>query len=356
MHIIFHLTLELLSNTINMLKDWFEQHGLPWTNEMAKDLCDEKGIQCIEDMKLLPQDMFLCLFQSSNFIVREKAKLAFTRLTAESFSFEKANQKTPLKKSKDPIPSHDGVSDGPPAKKAKNTRMMNKNTLGANLTGMGFSKKVTKTVEKKIAEREVRKSNKQALIVLEKDNLTPTSSSKLPSNHTKAKESTSSSLLLPAPKPTFRDGRCQLARGLSSPANKEERKCWQVLRESHSLPVELTIPNLEDPDGLYSLLNCAKETSDKDVVNNFCILKHQFRKVAVTNHLDKVLLSDPKRDEKLEDFSVAKELYEKQKQLSNCSERKKKMALTSIATIMMSRDKVSVPNSPASLIAFIHPK
>jgi hypothetical protein len=49
-----------------MLNDWFEQNGLSWTNEVAKDLSG-KGIQCLEDMKLLPQDMFLALFESSTF-------------------------------------------------------------------------------------------------------------------------------------------------------------------------------------------------------------------------------------------------------------------------------------------------
>ena len=279
---------------------------------MAKDLCDVMGIQCIKDLKLLHQEMFLGFFKSSNFIVRKKAKLAFTRLTAESFSFENASKKTPLKSPKDPINSHDCDSDSRPVKKAKNsTHRMHKNSLSANLTGMGFSKKVTKTVQEKRAEREVRKLSKQALIVVDKDGLTPTSPSKPPSN---AQERTSTPLLLNAPKPNFRARRCQLAQGLSSPANKEERKCWQVVQEANSLPVELTVPNLEDPDGLYSLLNCGKGTSDEDVINKFCIAKHQFRKIAVTCHPDKVPLSDPKQNEKLEDFRVTKELYEKQTQ------------------------------------------
>jgi hypothetical protein len=45
--------------------------------------------------------MFLALFESSTFIVREKAKLAFKRLTAESFSFAKARMKTPLESPED---------------------------------------------------------------------------------------------------------------------------------------------------------------------------------------------------------------------------------------------------------------
>ena len=87
-----------------------------------------------------------------------------------------------------------------------------------------------------------------------------------------------------------------------------------VFKESHTLQVELTIPDLEDPDGRYSLLNCGKDTSDEELVNKFSIVKHQFCKLAVTNHLDKVLHSDPKRNEKLADFNEAEELYERQKQ------------------------------------------
>jgi hypothetical protein len=100
---------------------------------------------------------------------------------------------------------------------------------------------------------------------------------------------------------------------LSTPANKEERKCWAVVSKVHTLLKDLMIPDLKDPHGFYSFLCCNKASSDTTVQHKFNSVKHQFHRLAVTNHPDKINASNPMKAKKLEEFAKAKAIYEKQK-------------------------------------------
>ena len=69
------------------VQGWFERHGLPWSEVIAAQLSDD-GIEHVEEMKLLPIEMFLDLFAGEKFvIVKQKAKLAFDELAMERFNF-----------------------------------------------------------------------------------------------------------------------------------------------------------------------------------------------------------------------------------------------------------------------------
>ena len=51
---------------------WFERHALPVT-DVVKFSLDEWGVLCVEQLKLLPSEVFLGMFDSEKFIVKETA-------------------------------------------------------------------------------------------------------------------------------------------------------------------------------------------------------------------------------------------------------------------------------------------
>ena len=67
------------------LQDWFAKHGLPCSDEISKKLFD-LGVECVEELKFLPAEVFMDLFCCEKFIVKEKAKLARRQLSQELWS------------------------------------------------------------------------------------------------------------------------------------------------------------------------------------------------------------------------------------------------------------------------------
>jgi hypothetical protein len=53
----------------------------------------------------------------------------------------------------------------------------------------------------------------------------------------------------------------KLASELKDPATKDEKLCWA---EEGLLPKEIEAKDLEDPEGLHSILGCSKLSSDAD--------------------------------------------------------------------------------------------
>lgn len=89
------------------LKKWPLDRGLPWSDTIATDFV-EKGIECVEDLKLLPADLFHELFASQKFIVKQKAKMAYRELASEEFDFKRQAKRINLASEKDtdtPSPS-----------------------------------------------------------------------------------------------------------------------------------------------------------------------------------------------------------------------------------------------------------
>jgi hypothetical protein len=83
----FHLTTHnkrlqsiLLSMSNNQveknIQEWFEQHGLPWSDEIAKKLSDY-GVECVEHLKLPEPEFIADLFKGEKPIVKTMVKLAW---------------------------------------------------------------------------------------------------------------------------------------------------------------------------------------------------------------------------------------------------------------------------------------
>jgi len=51
------------------VEGWFHRHSLPRSNDMDKQLSDD-AIECIEEIKLLPDKKFLGLFAAKKFVVK----------------------------------------------------------------------------------------------------------------------------------------------------------------------------------------------------------------------------------------------------------------------------------------------
>ena len=240
------------------VKGWFLDHSLLWTDEIDKDLSG-KGIECVEDLKLLPPEVFYDLFKAGSFTVKEKAKHAHRELMKEKFEFAKCNKH---------IPTKDNIRAPPSSSKApvkSHNHKMNMNNMGADLTSFPhFSRKVTKTAEEKKADRELRKKQKMCtdLIAVDSD---AEDSATTPANSSRpAGTTTSHGPLLALPPSDWRIGRCSRAKELNDIADGDERICWG----EHGLS-DKTYLDLEDPEGYYALLVCSKESSDDEVFHKW---------------------------------------------------------------------------------------
>lgn len=54
------------------LEGWFNRHTLPYTDGVKISL-DDWGVQCVEQLKLLPSDAFLGMYDPEKLVVRETA-------------------------------------------------------------------------------------------------------------------------------------------------------------------------------------------------------------------------------------------------------------------------------------------
>ena len=114
----------------------------------------------VEEMKLLPTEMFLDLFAGEKFIVKQKAKLAFDELAVENFNFARCAKNIPLVVGGSPSCSISATSTLKTP--TLSSRALRDNKLGPKLTTFPmFSCTMIKTKEKKKLEREERNGKKK---------------------------------------------------------------------------------------------------------------------------------------------------------------------------------------------------
>ena len=78
------------------IKEWFERHGLPWLDEIAKKLSDY-GVECMEHLKLPKPEFIADLFKGKRPIVKTMVKRAWKQLgDKKNFEFKRAATKIPL--------------------------------------------------------------------------------------------------------------------------------------------------------------------------------------------------------------------------------------------------------------------
>jgi curved DNA-binding protein CbpA len=267
---------------------WFIKHGLPWTNEIETSL-SQKGVTCVEHLKILKKSFVDNLFSSQSFIVKESARIAWADLGGkETFDFAKT---------KDTIPIDDvGAPSPPPSKKSKtshNNRAVQQNDSARSVLNLGFSKKMVKTKEQKIAEREERKSKKLNELDDDDDDVievvSPSAAASTESAvivHGSISSNNISSTptkLLALPPPDYRDGRCMSSGNLLNAATAEEKVCWTL----NLLPKDKQCKNLEDPQGHYKIFGCSKVSSDDEIEAAYKKLHTEYKEMARVNHPDK---------------------------------------------------------------------
>ena len=54
------------------VEGWFLRHKIPFTDGVQISL-DDWGVQCVEQLKLLPSDIFLGMYDAEKLVVRETA-------------------------------------------------------------------------------------------------------------------------------------------------------------------------------------------------------------------------------------------------------------------------------------------
>ena len=54
------------------LEGWFLRHKIPYTEGVQISL-DDWGVQCVEQLKLLPSDVFLGMYEAEKLVVKETA-------------------------------------------------------------------------------------------------------------------------------------------------------------------------------------------------------------------------------------------------------------------------------------------
>lgn len=64
------------------LVGWFEEQKLPY-NDVVSNSLDEWGVLCVEQLKFIPGDDFLGMYDADKLVVRETAKLALEKLKQE---------------------------------------------------------------------------------------------------------------------------------------------------------------------------------------------------------------------------------------------------------------------------------
>ena len=140
------------------VQGWFERRSLLWTDAIAAQLLHD-GIERVEEMKLLPDDMFLALFSAKKFIVRQKAKLAFDDLAVEKFNFARCANNIPLVVGGSPF----AISVTSTLKTPMlSSPALQDNKLGHKLmTFPKFSRTMVKTKEEKELEHKERKRQKK---------------------------------------------------------------------------------------------------------------------------------------------------------------------------------------------------
>lgn len=299
------------NKTDNNVQRWFENHGLPFTNRIAKML-DDEGVQFVEQLKILGSSKFDELFANEKNIIKTQAQLAFKELGGKK-SFDFANIATSI-----PL----DTPTAPPSKKPK-TSSNSKNSIRHNGhrsvldCGSSFTRKVIKTKEEKQRERMERQQkaeekNTAVINIVDGTNdvAAMPSGSREPSNITNGvnnNESSTSTPTLLLGDADYRAERCFLASTLNDPAGVSEKTCWEAHMDL--LPADKRCADLEDPKGYYKLLGCNKKSSTKDIDKAYHEQSKLFKEVARTNHPDKTNDKD-----KISEYQAANAKYEEVKE------------------------------------------
>ena len=77
------------------LQDWFINRGLPFSEAVSNGLC-EFGTDTVEELKLVPEDVFISWFADLPKGKQIKAKLVLEQLKAEKFDATKTATKINL--------------------------------------------------------------------------------------------------------------------------------------------------------------------------------------------------------------------------------------------------------------------
>ena len=285
------------------LQDWFAKHGLPCSDKISKKLFD-LGVECVEELKFLPAEVFMDLFCCEKFIVKEKAKLARQRLSQEGFNFKKCTMNPPLK-------NEECYVTPQKKKKSYSSHAIRQHNNPRNLEKF-IKITVIKTKEQKQEEREERKRQQMCTALVgtsDAVNTGPVIEDGVEVLADDTQQSTAavgaSSLLLQLLPADFRAGRCSHAANLLPPAGRNEKVCWT---EGGLLSKEESVFDLEDVAGHYQLLCCDKSSSDADVAHAFAKSRQSYHRLGVTHHPDKT--PDTK---KRAIFAKAKDSFEQQK-------------------------------------------
>ena len=82
------------------VKDWFENHNLPWNANIVRKL-DTFGIEKIEDLKLYTEEKVADLFVDKKEIAKRKAEIPWRELGEKShYNFSESLKLSPLQHSR----------------------------------------------------------------------------------------------------------------------------------------------------------------------------------------------------------------------------------------------------------------
>ena len=289
--------------TSKEIKDWFVSRGLLWSNVLDEAIL-EVGAECVEDLKVVPEDMFLSWFPGAKFIQKEKAKVAWRELTSELINLKKTAKGPSLQLDEDSAKLEC---------KDKNRHIMRESNDKINKKHelkKKFLFSVTKTAEQRKAERlkrrddaKMRREQQIILIDVPGNDGTTLDDAALETESSPKKTCGPSTSFLALPHSDWTVGRCHLAKELDTPADKDEKTCWN----------EKILPNVsadfdyEDPEGLYAVLGngCNITTSDNAIKDAFNLRKQEYHAIALINHPDKT-----SNTEKIKKFNNAKSRYE----------------------------------------------
>ena len=264
------------------MERWFSDNRIDMDDDVRGKL-DEWGVECLEDLKIVPLDLWVCFFEKKlKMVPLERAKIALTELQKEKYKPE-AEKSLPIK---DTFQS-DSDKNGESKKKEKNTASSKRPKENTLTPITNYYKPVHK---KQKTTATASRAAKGADI-----DLTLTDNEENDSENEEV-------LVLPS-------SNWRLVRDLSSklqdPPSILEKKAWYPLKEKGK-----KIEDYGDIYGYYKLIfdGADRTTSDIELKDKFEKVKKQYKSDALKFHPDK----NPDVDETL--FLGIQQAWEKVKQ------------------------------------------
>mmetsp|Transcript_5505 Transcript_5505/g.7701 ORF Transcript_5505/g.7701 Transcript_5505/m.7701 type:complete len:192 (+) Transcript_5505:28-603(+) len=134
---------------------WFRSKTLPWNQEI-EDFLDDKGVETVEQLKLLTKDQWIGLFSTAKDIVKLTAEKVYNDYLDEEIDLKKCATELHLK----PAPSVKNTAE----KKAPHKD----DGSSKKMDTFGFTVTVTKTKDQKIKEKKIRDKKRTAEEQLER--------------------------------------------------------------------------------------------------------------------------------------------------------------------------------------------